>query len=280
MQTPNIKYSPSQLQREGFTYNPVPDEVRRMILEHGGDRALSLYLEVTSHAKNFKISAKMLAARLNWNPKTVTKYLAILNKLGLATMQKIREKGGRFLGSFWRFAQLPQEAWKPMAEEQRDFFDDRDTVLPTVHEPVPEELTTTKDITKINLDGAQASPAQKATNTEKQQAFERFYSKYPRKLDRARAERVFMRIVKNMTIERLDEFTEKLWQDVNLRTQYDAQWRRTLATDKSSIPYPKAYLSGERWNDDWEPVLNGETKELETFVAMGGTLTEFLEQKR
>lgn len=270
MTATNIKLTPSEMQRQGYTYNPIPDSVRRLIIETAGDRGLSLYMEATSHAKSFVVTAKMLASRLNWNAKTVTKYLALLRDLGLATLRKIRKTGGIFTGSRWLFSHVPQEDWKKMAEQQHDFFDDRDTNTPTVQKAVTERITT-KNKTKINLTSAQASPERvAASDKDRQQAFERFYSKYPKKIDRLRAQSAFKRLTAKMTLPELDAFTEKLWQDVHRRTTYADQWL------KGVIPSPKSYLNGEKWNDELKPRLTEQTKGLQTFVEMGGTVDEYL----
>lgn len=172
-----------------------------------------------------------------------------------------------------------------MSEQQHDFFaDDRDTKAPTVHK-LASEKNHDEELTNINLETAQPLATQEAaTEQDKDRSFEQFWHRYPRKLDKKRARAVFARLTKGLTRDQLEALSAKIRANVQMRTRYDAQWLRSLATDKHSIPYAKSYLSGERWNDEWEPNLNGSPYEnqwgdLQTFCAMGGTPEEFLTKK-
>jgi hypothetical protein len=68
-----------------------------------------------------------------------------------------------------------------------------------------------------------------------QTSFETFWKNYPRKKDRARAERVWL---KNKLDKKATEIMKKL-------QEQKTQWK-----DEKYIPYPKTYLENNRWEDE------------------------------
>lgn len=274
----NYKLTPSELNAQGMTYVPCPDEIRRIINREYGPRALALYTEALSHAQHFWVKARDLARALGWNEKTVTKYLKALNQLGLAVMRKIRNATTKqFEGSRWYFSMTPRDDWKPeeaepVAEVQTDFFDSRDTKTPTPPKTVPENISTTTDKTKINLstpDGA-ACDAQTI-----EQGFDVFWHAYPSREKKKRARAKYEAIAKKMTVSQYEAWQARILEDIRLRRRFDERWLRGI------IPHAVTYLHDERWEDEWRPNLNGSPLEnqwgsLKLHVEMGGSVAEWL----
>lgn len=70
--------------------------------------------------------------------------------------------------------------------------------------------------------------------------FERFWQAYPKRKDKKRAYKVFLKIKPN------DELLEKMLSCVEQEKQ-SLDW---LKDNGQYIPYPSSWLSGERWNDE------------------------------
>ena len=298
-----------------MTYTNSFDCVTELVMDKGGATLVGVWLLCCGQSEDFMITMPFLKKRLRMNEKTVAKYVQMLAEIGLAKLVRVKDSTGRWQGSQWLFANFPQGEW--LNDEQMDFFtDDGEVDFTSLLNPVAEDITTKKDKTINNkyahhpdaqllrfpnaqmvadTDQSQAK-AVLSVKTEKPEkrhsadekhvlaAFAAFYEVYPRKLDKKRAMLVFKRLTSRKTPDELTEFTEMLTRNVLQRTQYDAQWLRSIATNMATIPYPKAYLSGERWHDKWEVNLAAVPKktasELETFIAMGGTIDDFLTEKQ
>lgn len=77
--------------------------------------------------------------------------------------------------------------------------------------------------------------------------FEEFYAEYPRKKDREKAKKAW---VKNRCAEK----TALIIDDVRKRKRQDRDWLEGYA------PYPATYLNGSRWNDDIEATNHEQSK--------------------
>ena len=78
-----------------------------------------------------------------------------------------------------------------------------------------------------------------------QKQFARFYEKYPRKKDRAKAEKAFLRIAKKCKDQQhVKTFTDMLIRHIDKRRE-SSEW-----LEKEFIPYPSSFLNGERWLDE------------------------------
>ena len=70
--------------------------------------------------------------------------------------------------------------------------------------------------------------------------FNEFWFVYPRKKDKARAKRVWLK-------NECYKLSDKILEDIKIRIMNDQQW-----SDIQFVPYPATYLEGERWQDDLE----------------------------
>ena len=71
-----------------------------------------------------------------------------------------------------------------------------------------------------------------------QDRFKEFWSVYPRKKDKNRAENIWRK-------EKLDNKADEIIKDVNNRLLNEQSWK-----DPQFIPHPTTYLKFERWNDE------------------------------
>lgn len=84
-----------------------------------------------------------------------------------------------------------------------------------------------------NLSASDEAQAQKENNL-----FDRFWQAYPRKRNKIRSQKIWIR-------KKLDSKAEKIIQDVEQRINNDQAWK-----DEQFIPHPSTYLLNERWEDD------------------------------
>jgi len=83
---------------------------------------------------------------------------------------------------------------------------------------------------------------------EREREKEMFYSAYPRKVKRPEAERAFKKAIKKTTIDVILSSVKSF--------SLCEDWKKE---DGKFIPYPAAYLNGERWND-----ITGSSKQPKT----------------
>lgn len=95
-----------------------------------------------------------------------------------------------------------------------------------------------------NGDGASATPEPKP---DPESGFAEFYAEYPRKRDKGKALKAWIK-------HGSWQIKDKLLADVRLRKKSDRNWLDGYA------PYPATYLNNERWEDEIEKPINGQTK--------------------
>lgn len=305
-----------------MTYTPLYTDVADLVMEHGGPTLMGIWTLAVAQSETFHVSIKFLTEKTSLNEKTVSKYIKQLAQIGLAKLQRGKEANGDWAGTRWVFSDEPIWDWLDDEWKERlgDHFsiENGETTFGRFQEPSPQITTNIniKNITNIKTNNKKAPPTvpqmdlydsdshsrpakasvsvetpkviPRAGVTEEQLlgAFKRFYEAYPRKLDKKRAYAVFHRMFNALGADKFDSLVDAIVQNVEHRKTFDAQWLRTIRTNMASIPYPKAYLAGERWNDVWEVSVSASRKEknkplhedmsLETYVKMGGCPHEWL----
>ncbi len=89
--------------------------------------------------------------------------------------------------------------------------------------------------------------------------FQRFWSAYPRKVGKVKAQKEFSKIANEIDIE-------KVIADVEARKDRDPQWR-----DKQYIVYPERYLKYQLWEDEWD-TTSGLSSEVVEFILSSGDI--------
>lgn len=252
----NNKISPKSILSNGDTITAAPDTVRRMVMEQAGPTTTAIWIELVSHAANFKLYLNTIIKITGCTRYAVTAALKRLRELGLACLHQVRGEGGRLIGSQWTVSNVPLTD-KPttpeadnMTEQQLDIFSEPTPANAPTETPIPPSPANHSPITKMNSLKQTIRKdlvSDKATASDIEKQFNYFYDEYPRKRDKHSALRAFKQRCQGMTNNALDKFTACLVYDVKLRCSMDAQWQRQRA-----IPYAATYLNHERWRDDIE----------------------------
>ena len=97
----------------------------------------------------------------------------------------------------------------------------------------------------INLSIESKPTGQKSADA----SFDRFWSAYPKKVDKLRARKAWKR-------KKLDSKADMLIKDVEARLKSDFKW---IKNKGKYIPMPTTYLNGERWEDEFQELNVEET---------------------
>lgn len=176
-------------------------------------KAKGLLAQLMSHAPGWQLSIQKLAQTNNCGKHTITVAIQELENAGYLVRQQTKDDKGRFGESLW-FTAEPTFDY-PMSEN------------PTSDSPTSENRTTKNTNPKKT----------KVKNT--QEAFDQFWSIYPRKAGKAQARKVFDKLA-GENLADIMSGVRRLAEDPNLPpTEY--------------IPHPATWLNREGWHDDPYP---------------------------
>lgn len=182
-----------------------------------------------------------LSARCGYNERTISKVTSQLVKLGWLEKEG---QGGYSQSSKYRIT-VPE----------LDTVDSEETVseLDTVTEPetvstldtvsTPETVSEPGTPTVSELGTPTVSGldrGNKHTIEQTSEQFCAFWNAYPRKRDKARAQKSWNKLT--------DEQRKCAIDDVRKRSKRDPSW---LEDNGKFIPHPSSYLNGQRWEDEW-----------------------------
>lgn len=179
-----------------------------------------------------------------------SKYLAALTRIDEATVKEI-------LDTLADLGNIDRDLWEErkviwcqnFVDNLQDVYSKRTAVIPKKPFTEPEEPETPPE---SKPQKPEEKPKKKSKTTAKrksvltvaQQAlFEKFYSAYPKKVDRATAERAWAKIDPQPD----DEFTEKIIQAVEAARKYDSRFR-----EKQYIPNPASWLNAKGYLNEYE----------------------------
>lgn len=179
-----------------------------------------------------------------------SKYLAALTRIDETTTKEI-------LDTLADLGNIDRELWEErkviwcqsFVDNLQDVYSKRTAVIPKKpfaekEEPeTPPESKPQKQEEKPKKKSK--TPAKrKSTLTVAQQAlFEKFYAAYPKKVDRATAERAWAKIDPQPN----EEFTQKVIQAVEAARKYDSRFR-----EKQFIPNPASWLNAKGYLNEYE----------------------------
>ena len=179
-----------------------------------------------------------------------SKYLAALTRIDETTTKEI-------LDTLADLGNIDRELWEErkviwcqsFVDNLQDVYSKRKAVIPEKtfaekEEPeTPPESKPQKQEEKPKKKSK--TPAKrKSTLTVAQQAlFEKFYAAYPKKVDRATAERAWAKIDPQPD----EEFTQKVIQAVEAARKYDSRFR-----EKQFIPNPASWLNAKGYLNEYE----------------------------
>ena len=179
-----------------------------------------------------------------------SKYLAALTRIDENTVKEI-------LDTLADLGNIDPELWterkviwcQNFVDNLQDVYSKRTAVIPKKPFTEPEGPETPPE---SKPQKPEEKPKKKTKTTAKrksiltvaQQAlFEKFYSAYPKKVDRATAERAWAKIDPQPD----DEFTEKIIQAVEAARKYDSRFR-----EKQYIPNPASWLNAKGYLNEYE----------------------------
>ena len=195
--------------------------------------ALGLYLYLFSLPNDWVFHKNHLQKTCNIGIVKLNNLLRILAHHKLIKIEQVRNEKGQFAhfnihvddGSSFENINLENIA-QPVCKNNRP-VENRTTVNSTYKEDIKkEDIKTNKD--KSICATESVAPAR----------FKEFWSVYPRKKDKKRAEAIWK-------IANLDNKADEIIKDVKNRLLNDHTWR-----DEQFIPYPKRYLDEELWGNE------------------------------
>lgn len=179
-----------------------------------------------------------------------SKYLAALTRIDETTVKEI-------LDTLADLGNIDPELWaerkviwcQNFVDNLQDVYSKRTAVIPKKPFTEPEEPETPPEREPQKPEGkpkkkGKTTAKRKSILTVAQQAlFEKFYSQYPKKVDRATAERAWAKIDPQPD----EEFTEKVIQAVEAAKKYDSRFR-----EKQYIPNPASWLNAKGYLNEYE----------------------------
>lgn len=178
------------------------------------------------------------------------KYLVALMKIDLDTIHEIME-------TLVDLGNIDKELWEgrkviwcqSLVDNLQDVYSKRTVSAPTrpfteqpeelKKEPEPEEKAKKRGRPKK----AEAKPKRESClSAEQMKLFEKFYAVYPKKVDRATAERAWNKIKPTPD----EDMTEKIVQAVEASKKYDSRFR-----ERQYIPNPATWLNAKGYLNEW-----------------------------
>ena len=179
-----------------------------------------------------------------------SKYLAALTRIDETTVKEI-------LDTLADLGNIDPELWaerkviwcQNFVDNLQDVYSKRTAVIPKkpfteAEEPeTPPESKPQKPEEKPKKKGKTTTKRKSVLTVAQQTLFEKFYSAYPKKVDRATAERAWAKIDPQPD----EEFTEKVIQAVEAAKKYDSRFR-----EKQYIPNPASWLNAKGYLNEYE----------------------------
>jgi hypothetical protein len=178
-------------------------------------KAKGLLSQLLSHAEGWKVTIKSLAKANNCGRDAVRGAVRELEDLGYLQREQSRETGGEFSEVIWATSE-------PLSVE------------PLPDNPLPDNPSYKNTISKNTIVKKTISKEVIA------EAFQAFWSNYPRKVGKAQARKAFEKFAEDYLSEMITGAV-RLAEDPNL-------------PEEQFIPYPATWLNREGWSDAPYPV--------------------------
>lgn len=202
--------------------------------------AKGLIAQLLSHKPGWGITVQGLAKQNGCGKDKIRTIVHELEAYGYLTRSKNQRHDSRgYLAGYDYITGNPPLAGLPTKDE------------PTKDAPTKENPPHKKTIQKKTIE---KKTIEEETQRELlDEAFEQFWTIYPRRVGKASAKRAFTRAVKDCSIEDVLSGTRRLSADPNLpETQF--------------IPYPATWLNRDGWTDDPYPDRGGKKQETKRLI--------------
>lgn len=195
-------------------------------------KALGLYVRMQSYPDDWRFTIAGLASVSGCGRDQVRAALAELEAVGYLVKAQAHDEGGKFSGAVY----VLQEEAPPLSENP--------TTVRRKNEPLSEkpstEKPTTENPTLINNIYNKTTPR---NPPEGDAAFDRFWSRYPRKQDKAKARRAWAKLAPDGAL------AERIMAALEVQRRSES-WTREGGR---YIPMPSTWLNGRRWEDELPP---------------------------
>ena len=195
-------------------------------------KALGLYVRMQSYPDDWRFTIAGLASVSGCGRDQVRAALAELEAVGYLVKAQTHDEGGKFSGAVY----VLQEEAPPLSENP--------TTVRRKNEPLSEKPSTgnptTENPTLINNIYNKRTPR---TPPEGDAAFDRFWSRYPRKQDKAKARRAWAKLAPDGAL------AERIMAALEVQRRSES-WTREGGR---YIPMPSTWLNGRRWEDELPP---------------------------
>lgn len=195
-------------------------------------KALGLYVRMQSYPDDWKFTIAGLASVSRCGRDQIRAALAELEAVGYLVKAQSHDEGGKFSGAVY----VLQEEAPPLSENP--------TTVRRKNEPLSENpLTgkpTTENPTLINNINNKTTPR---IPPEGDAAFDRFWARYPRKQDKAKARRAWAKLAPDRAL------ADRIMAALEIQRRSES-WTREGGR---YIPMPSTWLNGRRWEDELPP---------------------------
>lgn len=193
---------------------------------------------LASHADSYceeYVTRNQIAKHTTVSQGAVSSAMVNLERMGIVKIETVAEpkRGGRrwivwFDHARWEHGEGGQEMTTP-GQEMTEGGQEMTTDTTYIEEHVEEQERTPQP------------PAQRTADAMIADAFDHWYSLYPRKVGKPKAVKAFKRAAKKLN--------GSGWDQLAAGTQAWCQFWREAHTDPQYIPHPATFLNDERWND-------------------------------
>lgn len=228
-------------------YTLIPDSIGGLPAKELSmiEKVLLCRIISLSKDKPCEMSNAALASRFGVTGRRITEHIAKLKQNGWLDVTGPRTK--RYIRptekalSLWMFPSIDETIyrWKHLKTEPSATIDG--TILNYRRNRLPKntENTESTDIS-ANQDLRQCALSQKRkTERTKEELFSEFWKVYPKKRDKAKAQKAFLKI------KNVEKVFPAIMQALE-KQKASADWQKDGG---QFIPYPSTWLNGERWED-------------------------------
>jgi hypothetical protein len=243
-----MKNSATIIKQAGFKYLSLPAEFVDELGEKYGVETLGLWTFLCNQAENYQIRKDYICKRLNLSSRAFTRAMKNLIESGFSWLST-RFDGTKFAGRSYNISNLPQCLHEAIINYRQNNSPAKppEPDTPKDESPTPALLRASEDcgdITKNEL---------KITKNDLkeyvQTAFERFWSVYPRRQHKKKAQTAFNVAVAGMDKPAIVDLNTAISADINVRVtapDYNPKY----------LPLPTTYLNGELWKDEHFVVMS------------------------
>lgn len=221
-------------------YAAIPNHILRdeaMSMEARGLLALLM-----TYSDDWVFSRAHLMKVTGWGRDKFQRAMRELIGAGYVERVESRSDGGKLSGTTWVIHDDPTESLKTRSSVSTEGLKNRPPVKPTAGKSGPLRRPTEKEdqIERKDLFGSHEPPSSSQKDAQNNdEAFDRFWNTYPRKVKKPAAIKSFKAAIKKSDAEQIIRGAKAY-----------ADLCRKNGTEQNYIAHPSSWLNQERWNDE------------------------------